>query len=75
MRSVLYFPVDGLSLIFPRVKNNKVKKNFSEKEHKLRRIAVKAPIKRPVARGNDMDIVGIISCKIRLKFTVVSETQ
>jgi hypothetical protein len=48
------------SLIFPLVKTDKVKKNFSEKAHKSRRIAVTAPRKRPIAQGNDTDIPCII---------------
>jgi hypothetical protein len=38
------------SPIFPNVKNDKSKKKFLEKEHKLRRISSKAPIKRPIKR-------------------------
>jgi hypothetical protein len=66
---------ERVSLIFPRVKRDKLKKNFSGKEGKSRRLAVKAPRKRPITRGNDTVIACIIPCKIRLNCLRVSVEQ
>ena len=68
-------PESELALIFPRVKRDKVKKNFSGMERKLRRLAAKVPRKRPVGQGNDTDIACIIPCKIRLNGLRVFEEQ
>jgi len=70
VRSPRYAQVDA-SLIFPNVKNDKLKKKFSEKENKSRRISSKAPIKRLVTQANYTVISCLNPCKIRLKHECV----
>lgn len=57
----------GLCLTLSRVGGGSLKKNFSEKRAKLRRIASKTPKTRPIGQAKGRDNVRIIPIKIHLK--------